>query len=63
VWNAELQMLAQRPGLPLDGGAPLGRREIVNGILYVVRGNQWRAMPHDLPLRAWESTLASNRRC
>ena len=26
------------------------RREIVNAILYVVRGgNQWRAMPHDLP--------------
>jgi transposase len=34
------------------GGRPARhkRREIVNGILYVVRGgNQWRAMPHDLP--------------
>ena len=34
------------------GGRPArhNRREIVNGILYVVRGgNQWRAMPHDLP--------------
>src|SRR5215472_5598154 len=34
------------------GGRPArwSRREIVNGILYVVRGgNQWRAMPHDLP--------------
>src|SRR5258706_3532146 len=35
-----------------SGGRPARhrRREIVNGILYVVRGgNQWRAMPHDLP--------------
>ena len=34
------------------GGRPARhrRREIVNAILYVVRGgNQWRAMPHDLP--------------
>lgn len=34
------------------GGRPARhrRREIVNGIYYVVRGgNQWRAMPHDLP--------------
>jgi transposase len=35
-----------------SGGRPArhSRREIVNAILYVVRGgNQWRAMPHDLP--------------
>src|SRR5260221_3499276 len=34
------------------GGRPARhrRREIVNAILSVVRGgNQWRAMPHDLP--------------
>lgn len=34
------------------GGRPArhSRREIVNAILYVVQGgNQWRAMPHDLP--------------
>ena len=34
------------------GGRPArhSRREIVNAILYVIRGgNQWRAMPHDLP--------------
>lgn len=34
------------------GGRPARhtRREIVNAILYVVQGgNQWRAMPHDLP--------------
>jgi transposase len=35
-----------------SGGRPArhSRREIVNAILYVVQGgNQWRAMPHDLP--------------
>lgn len=48
------------------GGRPArwSRREIVNGILYVVRGgNQWRALPHDLPpwqtvsgyFRAWRN--------
>jgi transposase len=34
------------------GGRPArhSRREIVHAILYVVRGgNQWRALPHDLP--------------
>jgi transposase len=34
------------------GGRPArwSRREIVNGVLYVVRtSSQWRAMPHDLP--------------
>src|SRR5258707_11680494 len=38
------------------GGRPArwSRREIVNAILYVVRGgNQWRALPHDLP--AWQT--------
>src|SRR5262245_15782 len=37
---------------PKKGGRPAksDRREIVNGLLYVVRtGCQWRAMPHDLP--------------
>lgn len=35
-----------------SGGRPArhSRREIVNAILYVVQGgNQWRALPHDLP--------------
>ena len=51
---------------PKRGGRPArwSRREIVNGILYVVRGgNQWRALPHDLPpwqtvygyFRAWRN--------
>ena len=36
-------------------GAPR-RREIVNAIFYVVRGgNQWRAMPHDLP--PWQTAF------
>src|SRR5260370_494091 len=36
------------------GGRPArwSRREIVNAILYVIRGgNQWRGMPHDPPPR------------
>jgi transposase len=41
------------PELSLDGRLPeLSRREIVNGILYVLRsGCPWRLLPHDLP--AW----------
>jgi transposase len=41
------------------GGRPArhARREIVNAILYVVRGgNQWRAMPHDLP--PWQTAFS-----
>jgi transposase len=40
------------------GGRPArhSRREIVNAILYVVRGgNQWRALPHDLP--PWQTAF------
>jgi transposase len=46
----------KRGGRP--GGRPArhSRREIVNAILYVVRGgNQWRAMPHDLP--PWQTAF------
>src|SRR5260221_7147185 len=41
------------------GGRPARhrRREIVNAILSVVRGgNQWRALPHDLP--PWQTALS-----
>src|SRR3984893_17882648 len=42
---------------PLATVATVERREIVNGILYVLRtGCSWRQVPHDLP--AW-STLHS----
>jgi transposase len=40
------------------GGCPArhSRREIVNAMLSVVRGgNQWRAMPHDLP--PWQTAF------
>ncbi len=40
------------------GGRPASyaRREIVNGILYVLRsGCSWRMLPHDLPL--WDSVF------
>jgi transposase len=45
------------------GGRPAiwSRREIVNAILYVVRGGkQWRAMPHDLP--PWQTAYGYFRR-
>ena len=60
-------MAAHRPYLPTPkpGGRParLGRREVVNAILYQTRnGGVWRALPHDLPsyrivfhyFRAWQ---------
>lgn len=35
---------------PQANREPISRREIVNGILYVLRtGCSWRQMPHDLP--------------
>jgi transposase len=45
------------------GGRPAKyeRRELVNGILYVLRtGGSWRMLPHDLP--AWESVYGYFRR-
>jgi|SRR5579872_1045629 len=54
----ELLVPAVKPG-----GRPArhSRREIVNAILYVVRGgNQWRAMPHDLP--PWQTAYYYFRR-
>lgn len=50
--DAEWALLAPLVPAPLPGGRPPRheRREIVNGILYVLRtGCQWRAAPHDLP--------------
>jgi transposase len=49
----ELLVPAAKPG-----GRPArhSRREIVNAILYMVRGgNRWRAMPHDLP--PWQTAF------
>lgn len=45
------------------GGRPPAhaRREIINAILYVVRGgNSWRMIPHDLP--PWQTTYYYFRR-
>jgi transposase len=50
--DAEWTILAPLVPTPRPGGRPPRheRREIVNGILYVLRtGCQWRAVPHDLP--------------
>lgn len=50
--DAQWEILA--PFIPEPGTVsprePISRREIVNGILYVLRtGCSWRQMPHDLP--------------
>ena len=50
--DAGWAMLAPLIPAPVPGGRPSRheRREIVNGILDVLRtGCQWRAVPHDLP--------------
>lgn len=52
VTDAQWAILA--PLLPAPGTfsprEPIDRREIVNGIFYVLRtGCSWRQMPHDLP--------------
>jgi transposase len=52
VTDAQWEILA--PLIPEPGAwsprEPIARREIVNGILYLLRtGCSWRQMPHDLP--------------
>ena len=52
VTDAEWAILEPLVPAPRPGGRPPrhDRREIVNGILSVLRtGCQWRAVPHDLP--------------
>jgi putative transposase len=47
-WDC-LAPLIPEPG-PQSPREPVSRRELVNGILYVLRtGCSWRQMPHDLP--------------
>ena len=56
-----LQPLLERD--PSRGGRPRTHalREIVNALLYVLRGGiSWRAIPHDLP--PWESVYDHYRR-
>ena len=50
-----LARLVPQPTVSPQGGRPAkDRREILNGIRYVVRsGCAWRLMPHDLP--KWQS--------
>ena len=50
--DAEWPILEPLVPAAKSGGRPArhSRRGIVNAILHVVRGgNQWRAMPHNLP--------------
>ncbi len=50
--NAQWQLLAQRipPAKPGGRFRTINMREVVNGILYLVRtGCSWRQLPHDFP--------------
>ena len=56
--HEEWQLLEPEMPALKTGGRPrsVPWREIVNGILYVLRtGCAWRSLPHDLP--AWWSTI------
>jgi transposase len=63
--NAEWSILEPHIPAVKTGGRPAtySRREIVNGILYVLRGGiAWRMMPHDLP--PWDTVYGYyNRWC
>jgi transposase len=57
---AQLEALIP-PAKPGGRPAKYSRREVVNGILYVLRaGGSWRMLPHDLP--PWESVYGYFRR-
>ena len=61
--DAEWQLLEPLVPAVKRGGRPArhSRREIVNGVLYIVRtSSQWRAMPHDLP--PWQTVYYYFRR-
>jgi len=52
VSDEEWAILSQYIPAPKSGGRPIThqRREIVNGLAYMVRsGCSWRMLPHDLP--------------
>ena len=52
VTDAQWRLIEPVVPQPKRGGRPasVGRREIVNAVLYVVRnGCSWRALPHDFP--------------
>jgi len=61
--DKEWARLAEFIPVAKAGGRPAKyeRREIVNGILYVLRtGGSWRMLPHDFP--PWESVYGYFRR-
>lgn len=64
--DAQWAAIAELVPAPLPGGRPrqASSREIVNAILYMLRGGQaWRLLPHDFPpwqtvyyyLRRWQA--------
>jgi transposase len=63
VSDAEWAILEPLVPAVKRGGRPArwSRREIVNGVLYILRtSSQWRAMPHDLP--PWQTVYYYFRR-
>ena len=61
--DAQWAILESLVPAPKPGGRPARweRREIVNGILYVLRaGEAWRLLPHDLP--PWQTVYYYLRR-
>ncbi len=50
-WRNIAPLLPKSKANTITGGRPPGDlREILNGIMYVLRsGSEWRMMPHDLP--------------
>ena len=49
-WELLVPLVPQPTISPRGGRPPKDRREVLNGIRYVVRtGCAWRLMPHDLP--------------
>lgn len=61
--DAEWAQLERLIPPPQSGGRPAkyARRELVNGILYILRtGGSWRLLPHDFP--PWQSVYGYFRR-
>ena len=61
--DAEWAVLAPLVPAPMAGGRPArhDRREVVDAILYVLRGGiAWRALPHDYP--PWQTAYDYFRR-
>ena len=67
--HIEIGLIQDAPGKPGGGKRRVAIRELINGVMYILRntGCQWRALPKDLPPRStvhdylglwnWDGTL------